>query len=177
MLVGCCRPHCCVFVLIITCDVRNTIGPAQSTGFVMQGERCCQNTGLKEGRRGREAGGGRQWEKGRQQAGKRVPQQDSCYWNMSPDVAVVLTQQEHAVRLMFAPSTRTRTLTKKYEKTSHCCTTLFGLNSSTLTKAQLMVWTQKFLTNSTHVFVYFSCSVSKVGFSSVLSEVKYNLLM
>lgn len=55
MLVGCRSSHCCVFVLIITCDVRNTMGQAESTGFVMQGEHRCQNTGLKE----RQAGGGR----------------------------------------------------------------------------------------------------------------------
>lgn len=31
------RLHCCVFVLIITCHVCNTMGRAQSSGFVMQG--------------------------------------------------------------------------------------------------------------------------------------------
>ncbi len=55
-LAGCWSSHCCVFVLIITCDVRNTMGQAGSTGFVMQGSAAAKTQSWKRDRAERERG-------------------------------------------------------------------------------------------------------------------------
>lgn len=75
----CCCSHCCVFVLIITCDVCNSMGRAGSAGFVMRGggggggERALlpKHGAEKEAEPARPAGGGREGgkEKGPERAG------------------------------------------------------------------------------------------------------------
>lgn len=97
-LPGCWSSHCCVFVLIITCAVCNTMGRAESTGFVMQGSAAAKTQSWKRGRATAAAGG----VEGTERAGRRVPQQEACYWSMSSDVAVVLSVHTHAVQPNFA---------------------------------------------------------------------------
>ena len=95
--------HCCMFALIITCDVRNTMGQAESTGFVMQGSAAAKTQSWKRDRAEMQRG---KREKGTERTGRSVPQQASCFLNTISDI-VVLTVQTHAVQPNFVQIHRT----------------------------------------------------------------------